>query len=69
MNISKSLIHSDITIEEFVEQYPEVVRILMEEGIPCIICSEPFWGTLRENAEKRGKNILEIIEKLNQCIK
>lgn len=49
MNISK-----DITIEELVEGLPESIRYLADEGIRCIRCGEPIWGTLEEAAKEKG---------------
>ena len=66
---NKNIIHSDTTIEEIVNDYPELVRPLMEFGIKCIVCGEPIWGTLAENAQEKGiENLDEIILKLNQII-
>lgn len=62
-------ITSNITIEEIVEEYPELVRPLREFGIKCIACGEPVWGTLKENAEVKGiQNVEEIVEELNKMI-
>lgn len=59
----------DTTIEEIVEDYPELVRPLREFGIKCIACGEPVWGTLKENAEVKGiKNVEEIVVELNMMI-
>ena len=58
------------TIEEIVDEYPELVRPLREYGIKCIACGEPVWGTLEENARLKGiENIEEIVEELNKLIK
>ena len=43
-----------ILIEELVDNYPFSVRYLMEQGIRCIMCGEPIWGTLEEAAEEKG---------------
>jgi methionine synthase II (cobalamin-independent) len=57
------------TIEEIVEEYPELVRPLREYGIKCIACGEPVWGTLEENARlKEIENINEIVVELNKLI-
>jgi len=49
MKISK-----DISIEELIEEVPSSVKYLMDEGIRCIVCGEPIWGTLEEAAEEKG---------------
>ncbi len=49
----KPEITKDILIEELVDNYPFSVRYLMEQGIRCIMCGEPIWGTLEEAARER----------------
>lgn len=43
-----------IYIEELVEILPESVSYLMDNGIKCIACGEPVWGTLEEVAKEKG---------------
>lgn len=43
-----------IYIEELVEILPESVSYLMDNGIKCIACGEPVWGTLEEAAKEKG---------------
>lgn len=58
----KPEITKDILIEELVDNYPFSVRYLMEQGIRCIMCGEPIWGTLEEAA--REKNFTDqVIER------
>jgi methionine synthase II (cobalamin-independent) len=47
-------ITKDIYIEELVDILPDSVQYLMEEGIKCIACGEPIWGTLEEAAKEKG---------------
>lgn len=63
------MIKKDILIEELVEKYPFSVRFLMENGIRCIMCGEPIWGTLEEAAQEKGfsdERINEVVEELNK---
>ncbi|MEJ2636939.1 MAG: DUF1858 domain-containing protein [Calditrichia bacterium] len=63
------IIKKDTTIEEIVRDYPELVRPLMIYGIKCVVCGEPIWGTLEENArEKNIENLDEIIGELNRIV-
>ena len=48
------MITKDTSIEELVEDIPGAVKYLMEQGIRCIICGEPIWGTLEEAAVEKG---------------
>ena len=47
-------ITKDISIEELIEEVPASVGYLMKEGIRCIVCGEPIWGSLEEAAEEKG---------------
>ena len=41
-------------VEELVEACPEAVKVLLREGVRCIRCGEPVWGTLGELLEQSG---------------
>ncbi|MGM0496772.1 MAG: DUF1858 domain-containing protein [Bacteroidota bacterium] len=53
-------ITKDISIEELVDNVPQAVKYLMHEGIKCIACGEPIWGTLEEAAKEKGYNDQDI---------
>jgi len=61
-------IHAGMTVEELVEAYPKAVGILMEEGVVCIRCGEPVWGTLGDMIREKGMNAAQTIEKLNRML-
>ena len=54
------MITKDITIEELTEDLTASVKYLMVEGIRCIVCGEPIWGTLEEAAIEKGFNDNDI---------
>ena len=61
-------ITKDIQIEDLVEQLPKAVTYLLNEGIVCILCGEPIWGTLEEAAKNKGfidEDIKRFVEDLN----
>lgn len=61
----------DTTIEELVENITGAVRYLMEQGIRCVICGEPIWGTLEEAAKEKGfddEKINSFVKDLNELI-
>lgn len=63
MNITK-----DTTIEELVDGLPEAVKFLRKEGIRCLACGEPVWGTLGEAAREKGlgdSDIERVVAGLN----
>lgn len=49
-------INKNITIEDLVTEIPESINYLMKEGIRCIRCGEPIWGTLESAAIEKGFN-------------
>lgn len=44
----------DRPVEDLIGEYPSLVKFLIEKGLPCVVCGEPFWGSLRELAETNG---------------
>ena len=56
------------TIEDLVAAKPSAIDYLMEQGIRCIRCGEPIWGTLEEAAKQKGfsdEDIHEFVRALN----
>jgi len=62
-------ITKNISIEELIEKVPSSVKYLMTEGIRCIVCGEPIWGTLEEAAEEKGFNQEDISRFVNELQK
>ncbi len=59
------------TIEEIIENIPESVKYLMQEGIRCVICGEPIWGTLEEAAKEKNfddQKIDKFVNELNAFV-
>lgn len=64
-------IEKDITIDELVNTYPESVSYLMKQGIRCIRCGEPIWGTLESASLEKGFNqddIERFVRELNELV-
>lgn len=53
-------INKEIEIEELVKILPQSVTYLMENGIRCLRCGEPIWGSLENAAKEKGFNDSEI---------
>jgi len=53
-------ITKDIQIEDLVDNVPDSVAYLADEGIRCLRCGEPIWGTLEEAAREKGFSDEEI---------
>ncbi|MBK7105401.1 MAG: DUF1858 domain-containing protein [Ignavibacteriae bacterium] len=54
------MITKEIEIEDLVKQIPDAVVYLMENGIRCLRCGEPIWGTLENAAKEKGFTDSEI---------
>jgi len=66
------MITKEIQIEELVEKYPFSVKYLAQNGIRCIACGEPIWGTLEEAATEKGfdnEKIEYFVNELNKMSK
>lgn len=59
---------ADIPVEELVEDYPDSVGFLADEGILCIRCGEPVWGTLKDLVEEKGKDVNTTVKKLTKFL-
>lgn len=48
------MISRETSIEDLVRTVPGSVRYLMEQGIKCLACGEPIWGTVESAALEKG---------------
>ncbi|NUN08681.1 MAG: DUF1858 domain-containing protein [Ignavibacteriaceae bacterium] len=48
------MITKEILIEDLVREIPDSVGYLMHNGIRCLACGEPIWGTLEDAAKEKG---------------
>ena len=70
MDKSPMKITPESKVEEIVERYPKAVGWLVKHGIICVVCGEPFWGTLGELMEKKNiKNQGKILKDLDEFLK
>ncbi|GBD90072.1 hypothetical protein BMS3Abin04_00788 [bacterium BMS3Abin04] len=53
-------ISKDMEIEDLINSLPDSVVYLMEQGIRCLRCGEPIWGTLESAAKEKGFSDDEI---------
>lgn len=56
----------DTQIEELIKAYPDAVGFLIRHGLPCVVCGEPFWGTIAALAEQKGWNSGRIDDLVNE---
>ena len=59
-------ITKEMHIDQLLAQHPSLSKIFIEFGLPCLVCGEPFWGTVEELASQHNVDITELLEKLNQ---
>lgn len=60
------LVTRDTSVEDLLASVPNVVRYLIERGLPCLVCGEPAWGTFEELARRGGKSDGEIDTMLDE---
>ena len=48
------MIRPEDFVEDVVSRHPQTVRIFMAHNFPCLVCGEPVWGTIEENASRNG---------------
>jgi len=56
-------------IEDLIKAYPDLVSFLIKEGLPCVICGEPFWGTIEALARQKNwddTKIDNLVDKMNK---
>ena len=65
------MVTKDISIEDLVDTVPGSVKYMMDQGIKCIACGEPIWGTLEEAAKEKGfgdADIEQFVTDLNNLL-
>jgi hypothetical protein len=59
----------EIEIEDLVNVLPGAVGYLREEGIRCLRCGEPIWGSLEDASKEKSytdKDIKRFVKDLNK---
>ncbi len=59
-------ITADTHIDQILSRYPTLSRIFIEYGLPCLVCGEPFWGTVKQLGKQHNMSVCKLIEKLNE---
>lgn len=44
----------NLTVDELVAEYPEAAGFLADKHVVCIVCGEPYWGTLGDLMANKG---------------
>jgi hypothetical protein len=53
-------------VEAVLTEYPGLTKIFINAGLPCLVCGQPYWGTIADLAEKYRINVDILIDKLNE---
>ncbi len=64
-----SEITENMTIEDLLDKYPGTVKVFIDMKIPCLVCGEPLWGTVKETAETYGVELSLLLRRLNEELK
>lgn len=48
------VVTAETLVEDLVDRYPKVAGWLSKRGLRCVVCGEPFWGTVGELAKEDG---------------
>jgi hypothetical protein len=62
-------ITKDTSVEDLVKACPDAVGFLINMGLPCVVCGEPFWGSLEELARRKNwsdSRISELVAELDR---
>ncbi len=59
-------ITAQTSVEDVLKEYPTLVHVFIEQGLPCLVCGEPFWGTIEELSRQQHIDVKALINKLNQ---
>jgi Ni,Fe-hydrogenase I small subunit len=60
------MITRETKIEDTLREKPELVKIFIDAGAPCLVCGEPFWGTVEELCKRYNVNIDSLLKRLNE---
>ncbi|UCG92846.1 MAG: DUF1858 domain-containing protein [candidate division WOR-3 bacterium] len=59
-------IAKDTAISDVLDKFPNLVTVFIDHGLPCLVCGQPFWGTIEELAQKHNIDVAILLEKLNE---
>ncbi len=62
-------ITEETQVEDVLAGYPALTKVFIEFGLPCLVCGEPFWGTIGELARKHNVDVNELLKKINKIKK
>lgn len=66
---SMEKLSKETSVEELLAKYPSLSKTFIEYGLPCMVCGEPFWGTIEELGNQYGKNTIQLVNMLDKALK
>jgi len=62
-------ITASTSIDDLLDLLPEANGYLIEQGLPCLVCGDPFWGSIGDLARRRGiEDVDRIVGELNAML-
>ena len=61
-------ITQDTHIDRILANYPSLSKTFIEFGLPCLVCGEPFWGTVKELGNQHRVDVTKLVKQLNKKI-
>jgi hypothetical protein len=62
------MIKASDSVEDLLEKYPSINGFLLQKGIVCVKCGEPFWGKLEDLIQNKGLDVDKTVAELNRFI-
>lgn len=60
-------ITAETPVEVVLEEVPEANEYLIGRGVPCLVCGEPFWGSIGDLARRHGiEDVDALVRDLNR---
>jgi hypothetical protein len=53
-------------IDDLLAEIPGLSQIFVKHGLPCLVCGEPFWGTIKDLARQHDVDVQDLIKELNE---
>jgi hybrid cluster-associated redox disulfide protein len=55
-----------MVVSNALQKHPNLAKVFINFGLPCLVCEKPFWGTINELAEKHEGDVKSLVEELNK---
>jgi len=62
-------ITKDTAVEDLLNDYPTLTKVFIDLGLPCLVCGNPFWGSIDELARQHNVEVENLVKKLNQAMR